>query len=534
MSPGASFHEAPQDTPGTFSSLGLLLPGRAPVFAHQISLIRAEAVVHRDKVELTHNVMPEDILLSAGGYNIVTGRVAKADLLRGVEVHPRFLLDGLVILDEDGHRLTGKVTKFDLPPLPEDWVPLDDLMATTIVYRVEFPLAKPPARLSFQHHFNQASFAVPVMMQLTVTREGLTSAAMMQVPEGENAETVAFDWTETPGTAATNTTATLTMKPPAFDVSDVFLYIQNEEVRIEILMPLSTLETWSPIPRANPEILEPLEQVVAHDALEKFFTGQNELRIDNILVKSKLDRLDFYGIDYKDFSVRPERKRLTAASTRVGAILTYSTKGVPRHVELKWTLFNNKDPIVRAVVFAYDQGSRVMFLPDKPTFAWDNPGIPPLPKIDAIPTRQNAADDAARAALSETLLRNVYRGFDYHAEKEIYEALAQSVQGELLADLYLKIKQGLILQEQGGAVARVKEVKVINSEPATAQVKDGFVERVTWQVEGTVEHWGHIHTRVNEYTADLGIVPSHGVWKIKLMDVVKQTQVRSAVSLRRL
>ena len=131
-------------------------------------------------------------------------------------------------------------------------------------------------------------------------------------------------------------------------------------------------------------------------------------------------------------------------------------------------------------------------------------------------------------------MRNVYRGFDYRVETDIYQALAQSVQGELLADLYLKIKRGLILQEQGGAVARVKEVKVISSEPAPGQVKDGFVERVTWQVEGTVEHWGHIHTRVNEYTADLGIAPNHGVWKIKLMDVVKQTQVRSAVSLRRL
>jgi hypothetical protein len=515
-------------------SLGLLLPGPVAVFAHQVSLIRAEALVHPDKVELKVVVMPEDILLSAGGYNIVTGRVAKADLLRGVEVHPKFLLDGLIIRDEDGHRLSGKVTKVELPPLPEDWVPLDDLMVTTIVYRIEFPLAKPPARLSFQHHFNQASFAVPVMMQLTVTREGLTSAAMMQVPEGENAETVTFDWTETPGTATAVVGGTPVMKPPAFDASDVFLYIQSDEVRIEILMPLSTLETWSPIPRANPEILEPLEQVVVHAALEKFFTGLNELRIDGILVKPKLDRLDFYGIDYKDFSVRPERKRLTAASTRISAILTYSTKGAPRHVELKWTLFNDKDPIVRAVVFAYDKGSRLLFQPDKPTFAWDNPDVPPLPKIEAVSTRQNAADDDARAALSETLLRNVYRGFDYRAETDIYHALAQSVQGELLADLYLKIKQGLILQEQGGAVARVKEVKVTKSEPAMGQVKDGFVERVTWQVEGTVEHWGHIHTRVNEYTADLGVAPDRGAWKIKLMDVVKQSQVRSAVSLRRL
>ncbi len=288
-------------------TLGLCLVFVSPVcaFAHQIWLIGADAVVHRDKIELKLTVMPEDILLSAGGYNIVTGRVAKADVLRGVEVHPKYLLDGLIIRDEGGHLLTGKVTKVELPPLPGDWVPLDDLMATSVVYRVEFPLTKPPARLSFLQHFNTASFAVPVVMQLTVTGEGLASAAMMQVPEGENAETVSFDWTETPGTATVVTGSAPLMKFPSFDVSDTFLYIQNEEVRIEILMPLSTLETWSPIPRAHPEILEPLEQVVAHDALEQFFTGQNELKIDGILVKPKLDRLDFYGLDYQDFSGAP-------------------------------------------------------------------------------------------------------------------------------------------------------------------------------------------------------------------------------------
>ena len=80
----------------------------------------------------------------------------------------------------------------------------------------------------------------------------------------------------------------------------------------------------------------------------------------------------------------------------------------------------------------------------------------------------------------------------------------------MLADLYLKIKQGLIMQEQGGAVARVQEVKVLKASRRRAKSKNGFAERVTWQVEGTVEHWGHIHTRVNEYSADLEIEPAGG------------------------
>src|SRR5580658_5041172 len=135
---------------------GLLILSPCIVWAHQISLIRADAVVHRDKLDITLTVLPEDVMLSAGAFKIVSGWVAKADILKGADAHPKFLLDGLIILDEDGHRLDGKVTSIDLPPVNGDRILADDLLATTIVYRVEYPLAKPPARLSFQQHYNTA------------------------------------------------------------------------------------------------------------------------------------------------------------------------------------------------------------------------------------------------------------------------------------------------------------------------------------------------------------------------------------------
>jgi hypothetical protein len=248
-----------------------------------------------------------------------------------------------------------------------------------------------------------------------------------------------------------------------------------------------------------------------------------------VAVKPKLERLDFYGVDFKDFAMRAEARRLSAWTARVGAILTYSTKGAPGHVELKWTLFNNEMLAARAVIFAYDKGSRFTFYPRAPIFQWDNPGAPPLPAVSAI-----ATGEKSREAVAESLLRNVYRAFDYYSESDIYDALARSVQGDLLADLYLKIRQGLIMQEQGGAVARVQEVKVVKTEPAVGKSKNGFAERVTWQVEGTVEHWGHIHTRVNEYSADLEIEPAGSAWKITALNVSRQSQVKSAVLLRKL
>jgi hypothetical protein len=227
--------------------------------------------------------------------------------------------------------------------------------------------------------------------------------------------------------------------------------------------------------------------------------------------------------------MRAAPQRLSAWTARVGAILTYSTKGAPGHVDLKWTLFNDEMLAARAVIFAYDKGARFTLYPRTPVYHWENPGAPSLPAVTAVSVGMKS-----RGAVAESLLRNIYRAFDYHGESEIYDALARSVQGDLLAELYLKIRQSLVMQEQGGAVARVQSVKVVKAEPAEGGRQSAFTERLTWQVEGTVEHWGHIHLRVNEYSADLEIGPADGAWKIKGMNVSRQSQVRSALMLRKL
>jgi len=503
--------------------------------AHSISTVEGEALVHRDKLELTIKVRPEDILLSAGMTLIISDRIEETVIAKGAEAHKRFLLDGLILSESDGRRLAGKVTKVELFVVPKAGIPLEDLMSKTAVYHLEYPLTGPPTRLGFRQHFNTGDVAMPVVVQMSVLREGATTATLISVPEGEQAEQVTLDWSPAAGagTAVSGERPTAA-KPAVIAAIEAFVYIQNDEVRVEILIPLPTLETWQAVPRTNEDVLEIAEQAAARTRLEAFFTAHNELRIDGVAVRPKLGRLDFFGIDFQDLAARPEPKRLPAATARVGAILNYSTKGPPRHVELKWTLFGDKVPAVRGVVFAYDKGARISFTPSQPTFAWQSPGAAPLPKIGAVPAGQSPADDAARAVLAETLLRNIYRGFDYHSESDIYDALAQSVAGDLLTDLYLKVKQGLTVQEQGGAVARVDEVKVTRSEPSHGKAEGGFVERVTWQVAGTIEHWGHLHTRVNEYTAELGISSQDGAWKIVSMKVVRQSQVRNAISLRKL
>jgi len=506
--------------------------------AHPISLITIEALVHRDKMEVKIAVMPEDFLLVYGLAANPQSRLAAADIVKCAELHKKFLLDGLIARDADGNRLVGKVVRVEMPPLPEEGLPVSELMATTIQYHLEYPLNRPPTHLSFQQNFGGKGMMIPALVTLVVTREGLPPEPEVRVPGEEGVETVAFDWNETSRPATSDYAAARArqeqkrkqnMGISSYSATYTFVYIENEEVRVEILMPLLTLEMWQPVARATPDFLDVPEQVAARPVLEKFFTGQNEMKIDGLLVKPKLDRLDFYGVDFTDFAARAAPRRLSAWTGRVGAILTYPVKGAPNHVELKWTLFNNEMLVARAVIFAYDQGARFVFSPTEPIFKWDNPGAPPLPTVMTV-----ATGEKSRQSVAESLLRNVYRAFDYHSESDIYDALAGSAQGDLLADLYLKIRQGLIMQEQGGAVARVREVKVLRTEPAETKSKSGFAARVTWQVEGTVEHWGHIHTRVNEYSADLEIEPVGPFWKITSMNVSRQDQIKSTVLLRKL
>lgn len=139
--------------------LGLLLAAPA-LAAHPISIISCEALVHRDRMEMKMAVMPEDFLLVYGLYANAQSRIATQDIAQSAQKHKKFLLDGLIVRDADGNRLEGKVVRMEMPALPADGLPVTDLMATTIVYRLDLPGAPAdPSHLStaFRRRFVHAS-----------------------------------------------------------------------------------------------------------------------------------------------------------------------------------------------------------------------------------------------------------------------------------------------------------------------------------------------------------------------------------------
>jgi hypothetical protein len=139
-------------------------------------------------------------------------------------------------------------------------------------------------------------------------------------------------------------------------------------------------------------------------------------------------------------------------------------------------------------------------------------------------------DDVAAEALVRSLLSNVYRAFDYGDEGQVYDVLARSVDGALLETVYVQTRESLILREEGGAVCRVQRV-----EPLTVRVRERargsrndaphLAVEALWRVHGLVEHWNHMHRRVNEYAADLRLEPRGGDWKIVALNVHRQDRV---------
>jgi hypothetical protein len=52
-----------------------------------------------------------------------------------------------------------------------------------------------------------------------------------------------------------------------------------------------------------------------------------------------------------------------------------------------------------------------------------------------------------------------------------------------------------------------------------------FRANATWNVHGSVGHWGHVHTRSNQYRAELLIQAVDNRWKLIDMNVLQERRL---------
>ncbi|WP_139280612.1 hypothetical protein [Shimia gijangensis] len=146
-----------------------------------------------------------------------------------------------------------------------------------------------------------------------------------------------------------------------------------------------------------------------------------------------------------------------------------------------------------------------------------------------IPLAQRQAGSAilqltqeAMMKLSNDLLTNVYRAFDFRTEDQVYDRLAFTLAGDVLEKVYLEQRRALRVEKAGGAQARVDQLDVTSVSQLPATASGTLRLAVEWRISGTVGHWGHNHRRVNAYSAEVTLQPANGVWKIQEFDVLSQ------------
>ena len=138
--------------------------------------------------------------------------------------------------------------------------------------------------------------------------------------------------------------------------------------------------------------------------------------------------------------------------------------------------------------------------------------------------------EAEALTIFESLQRNIYGAFEQLDEEGVYDVLAKSVDGDLLDEVYNEVYQSLILRDEGGVVARIKGVEILDAELDSSGVLGtgeavAFNVRSRWRVHGAVYHWGHVHSRTNEYQALFTVAQCGGNWRITAINDMEQQRI---------
>ncbi|MBC8354065.1 MAG: hypothetical protein H8E66_18900 [Planctomycetes bacterium] len=507
------------------------------VSAHPISLSSTVIDVHEDHVHADVQIMLEDLVLYHELESDANYVYSATDLKAAAEKHKQFVLDYFSILDADGRRLVGTLEELETDKVGEKGVRQTDLMKRSVNYVLSFPVDKRQNFFTFTQSFGGPNAVLPALMDLMVMQNGILIERPIQLTLNRPHSTK-FNWDHPPTNEPTSFRELRRKRDEQLQKQlgiatygglYSFLYVTRFEVRHEILIPLLTLEQWVPLQRKHPDFLEVDEQQAARDGIERFFKDRNPASVNGQKVSAQLTRLNFFGLDINDFALNAEPRRVSVHQARVGVILTYPSRETPATVAMQWSTFSEHAPYLRSIVLVGNEVPKEHnFRVSRPGFEWSGKLI--ATKVAPVSATARALTDQATSELLEALLRNIYGAFDFRDDSDVYDALATSVEGALLRELYLRVKRSLVMAEQGGALSHVDKVEILSVTPPTAGTTP--TTEATWRVAGTVEHWGHVHTRVNEYRGRVSVVLDEGTWKLQALQLLGEKRIKFETRIR--
>ena len=365
-----------------------------PASAHPISVVAASGFVERDRVTVEAEIFAEDLYFYHDLKPNDAGAIGKDDLRRAAGEHGPFLLDRLPIFDAAGRRLAGAVASVTGNEFPDDILP-GELMAHSLVYRLEYPLATPPEFLSFSQRLVGPEDGFPALVDVRIKQAGAEEEVTATLKPG-HVRTVRFNWSgEMPtGTGREEWIARGrddALGATALNTVRSFLYVTRREVRHELLIPFPVLESYFTVDRADRDFLTPDEQAQAKAKTVDYFRTRNPVSVDGGPRQPASVTVDFFTLDDRNLKPKPGRRTVSAVNARVGVIATYPLERPAARVELVWDAFNREARRIDAFAFVGDEVLRPEFAAAKrqDTLEWLRPPAPAAepPPIVRLPPR---------------------------------------------------------------------------------------------------------------------------------------------------
>jgi hypothetical protein len=437
-----------------------------------------------------------------------------------------------------------------------------------------------PAWLRPAITYGAAAIAVAAALTLLSTRGGTVqddTAASQQLPAS------------LASSASASGAGSRRLAPQIVDAPiQSFLAIEPFEIRHEIQFQLRDVLTETGLNLRRGGFVEIAQQAEVLSQLGEFAELHATLEIDGEPATGLIDRASFLTVDLQGVLPRQEAVREAVDEALVGVTVVYLTPSVPERVDLSWSAVFDVAPTIPATVIDPESSRPLMLSAEQPTLQWknellDNP-IPtitevvvepanlPLPLVSlpfliaavvlavsgwrgrhkavsfaavrvmlaaaivvgplaemaiALPISVGGVSSEAKARrILASVLPNVYRALEFRSEEAAYDRLAVAVTGATLTDVYLEHRRSLVMEERGGARARVDAVEVTDVRDVEPRSDGGFDATASWMVGGNVTHFGHRHFRQNSYDARVAVVPVDGIWKIRTIEVLGEERVR--------
>jgi hypothetical protein len=512
--------------------------------------VRVDLEIGLGDIEAFANLLPDDVY----------ARLSKPPL-PWAERLARFFRTDLAIRAEDGPPLSGRVLEIGPRQRVErdeiSGEPLGEAEEIALFARLEYPLERRPESLTLAGGSGAS-------IGFVAYHEGIPVNDFRYLA---GSQTLELDW-EDPWYSRFSSRS---LRRQYFAPMSGFLYIEPYEVRKEIVVRARDLQAWVDLGLADRDTIPVEIQAELKRRAAAFLREHQPVTIDERSPEPELARINFLERSLRTSRVIDPPEELDANSAILGVIFVYPLlEPLPQRVHMDWDLWS--DRIQQIPAAAVDQAGPLPTLlePDFRVLEWQNflrfPELPTLQELAPPPgrlsrilrglrwpllligfalllrwrraaaltliatgaafwlSRSAVVSQDGAAEIVSGLLDNVYRAFDFREEEQIYDVLSRSVDGELLTRTYLETRRGLELTNQGGARAKVKTIEVValEAEPAEA---GSFRARATWNVAGSVGHWGHVHERANRYRADLRVAPVDGEWKLVELEILEEERI---------